>query len=157
LKTVSLRLTNTYGPRQLIKNARQGFIGWFVNRVITGEKIQLFGTGEQIRDFNYIDDVVEAIIRASQCSSCIGEVYNLSGDKTTLKDIAEKLIRLSRRSTFELIPFPEERKKIDIGDFYGASEKFQKATGWRPVVGLDEGLSRTIEYYNSYKRYYLEI
>jgi len=157
LKTVSLRLTNTYGPRQLIKNARQGFIGWFVNRALTGEIIQLFGTGEQIRDFNYVEDVVEALIRASQCRDCIGEVYNLSGDKAALKDVAQKLIRLCGKSTIELIPFPEERKKIDIGDFYGTSEKFQRATGWRPEVDLDEGLSRTITYYNNHQRYYLEI
>lgn len=156
IKTVSLRLTNTYGPRQLIKNARQGFIGWFINRAVNGEKIQLFGSGEQIRDFNYVDDVVEAIIRASQSSDCYGDVYNLSGDTASLKVIAGKLIRLSDKSSFEIIPFPEERKKIDIGNFYGSSDKFQKATGWKPVVNLDEGLARTIEYYNKYKKYYLD-
>lgn len=157
LKTVSLRLTNTYGPRQLIKNARQGFIGWFVNRAVTGEKIQLFGTGEQIRDFNYVDDVVEALIQASLCSDCVGEVYNLSGEKAALKDVAHTLIRLCGKGTFETIPFPEERKKIDIGDFYGTSDKFHRATGWAPKVSLEDGLSRTVKYYTSHQRYYLEI
>jgi UDP-glucose 4-epimerase len=155
LKSVSLRLTNTYGPRQLIKNARQGFIGWFMNRSITGEKIQLFGTGEQIRDFNHVDDVVEAIIRASLCKDCFGEVYNLSGDKANLKSVAESLMRLSGKGSIEIIPFPEDLKKIDIGDFYGSSEKFRKATGWKPVVALDEGLAKTIRYYQQYKEHYL--
>lgn len=156
LRTVSLRLTNTYGPRQLIKNARQGFIGWFVNRAVAGEKIQLFGTGEQVRDFTYVDDVVEAIIRASMCGTCFGNAYNLSGDKASLKAIANKLIRLTGKSSFEIIPFPEERKKIDIGDFYGSSEIFQKTTGWKPVFSLDEGLAKTIDYYHKYKEHYVE-
>ncbi len=156
LKTVSLRLTNTYGPRQLIKNSRQGFIGWFVNRAVTGEKIQLFGDGQQIRDFNYIDDVIEGLIAASQCMKCFGDVFNLSGEKANLKSIAEKLVKLSGMGSVETVPFPADRKKIDIGDFHGSSEKFFKACGWSPKVGLEKGLVKTIEYYRKYKHYYLE-
>ncbi len=156
LKTVSLRLTNTYGPRQLLKNFRQGFIGWFVNRVVTGEQIQIYGTGEQIRDFNYVDDVVEAFVRAARTSRCFGESYNLSGEKANLLTIAKKLIALAGEGSFVTIPFPEERKKIDIGDFYGSSEKFQEVTGWKPVTGLDDGLAKTINYFTQYKKHYLE-
>jgi UDP-glucose 4-epimerase len=156
IQTVSLRLTNTYGPRQLIKNARQGFIGWFVNRAIVGEKIQLFGTGEQVRDFNYVDDVVEAMIRAARCRECYGTAYNLSGDRASLRVIAEKLIRLTGKGSLEVIPFPEERKKIDIGDFYGSSEKFRETTGWKPEVTIDDGLARTVHYYGQHKDHYLE-
>jgi nucleoside-diphosphate-sugar epimerase len=156
LKTVSLRLTNTYGPRQLIKNFRQGFIGWFVNRAITGEKIQIFGTGGQIRDFNYVDDVVDAFVRASQTRECYGGSYNLSGDKADLLTIAKKLIALSGKGSFEIVPFPEERKKIDIGDFYGSSDKFQKGSGWKPATSLDDGLARTVDYFKEYKKHYLE-
>lgn len=156
LKTVSLRLTNTYGPRQLIKNSRQGFIGWFVNRAVTGQNIQLFGGGEQLRDFNYVDDVVEALIVASQCTGCFGEAYNLSGEKASLKSIAEKLISLNGIGRVEEVAFPAEQKKIDIGDYYGTSEKFTKISGWKPKVTLDEGLDRTVSYYKEYKSNYLE-
>ncbi len=155
IKTVSLRLTNTYGPRQLIKNARQGFIGWFINRVITGTEIQLFGTGEQIRDFNYVDDVVDALILASGNDNCIGQCYNLSGDKSSLKEIAEILIACYGSGSYKIVPFPEERKKIDIGNFYGNSDKFCRETGWKPKVNLKEGLRRTIDFYNKYKERYL--
>lgn len=155
VRTVSLRLTNTYGPGQLIKNARQGFIGWFVNRAVTGETIQLFGTGEQLRDFNYVDDVVEAMCLAALHEDAYGDVFNLSGERASLKTVAETLIRLSGKGDLQIVPFPEERKKIDIGDFYGTSEKIEKRIGWKPKVGLEDGLRRMVEYYMRYMDEYL--
>lgn len=155
MKTVSLRLTNTYGPRQLIKNARQGFIGWFMNRAVTGEPIQLFGTGEQVRDFNHVDDVVDAFLTAAQTPDCFGGAYNLSGEHATLKSVAEKLIQLTGKGSMEIIPFPEERKKIDIGDFYGDSSLFRGKTGWQPRVPLDRGLEQSVAYYTTYLQHYL--
>lgn len=156
LRTVCLRLTNTYGPRQLIKNARQGFIGWFVNRAVTGAPIQLFGTGEQIRDFNYVDDVVNAMCLAAVHEESYGDVFNLSGEKASLKDVAEMMIRFSGKGHLEIVPFPEERKKIDIGDFYGTSDKFHKTVGWKPRVQLQDGLERMIEYYARHMDKYLD-
>lgn len=156
LNTVSLRLTNTYGPRQLIKNARQGFIGWFVNRAIQGEKIKLFGTGEQLRDFNYVDDVVDALCIAAEDKALYGKVYNLSGDKASLRYIAELLIAYVGKGSLEIVPFPEERKKIDIGDFYGDSSLFQKSTNWNPKISIDDGLKRMIDFYQKNRGEYLE-
>lgn len=156
LKTVSLRLTNTYGPRQLIKNARQGFIGWFMNRVITGNSIQLFGGGEQLRDFNHVDDVVDAFLAAAVTPECFGQFFNLSGEKASLKSVAENLVAYSGEGTVEVIPFPEERKKIDIGNFYGNSDKLQSVCGWKPKILLSEGLKSTVDYYKQYGSKYLE-
>lgn len=156
LKTVSLRLTNTYGPRQLIKNARQGFIGWFANRAILGETIKLFGTGEQIRDFTYVDDAVDAFCLAALTPQCYGKYYNLGGEKATLRKTAELLIKYSGKGQLEIVPFPEERKKIDIGDFYGSYENFHNDTGWQPKVDLSYGLQKMVDYYQLYKQYYLE-
>lgn len=156
IRTVCLRLTNTYGPRQLIKNARQGFIGWFVNRVVTGNTIQLFGTGEQIRDFTYVDDVVDAMMKVAETSACYGDVFNLAGPKASLKKVAELLISYAGQGNLEIVPFPEERKKIDIGDFYGDSTKLQNATGWRETTSLEDGLKQMVEYYMKYKDNYLD-
>ena len=155
LPTVSLRLTNTYGPRQLIKNARQGFIGWFVNRAILGETIQLFGTGEQIRDFNHVDDVVEAMCMCALSEKTYGDVYNLSGERASLKRIAELLVSYSGKGKVETVPFPEDRKKIDIGDFYGNSDKLSQATGWKPKTALEDGLRDMVRYYQKNREYYL--
>lgn len=156
VRTIALRLTNTYGPRQLIKNARQGFIGWFVNRAITGQTVQLFGGGDQIRDFNHVDDVVSAFLAAAAEPACYGRYFNLSGDKCSLKEVAELLVAATGKGTVEVIPFPEERKKIDIGNFYGNSDCFQAVTGWKPQVSLQEGLRNTVEYYQKFGHNYLE-
>lgn len=155
LRTVSLRLTNTYGPRQLIKNSRQGFIGWFVNRAITDNTIELFGTGEQIRDFNFVTDVVDAMCLVAENPDTYGKVYNLSGERASLKTVAELLIRYADAGNLKVVPFPEERKKIDIGNFYGSSDLLQRDTSWRPKVSLAEGLRQTVDYYKKFKHHYL--
>lgn len=155
LNTVSLRLTNTYGPRQLIKNSRQGFIGWFINRAILGKTIQIFGTGQQIRDFTFVDDVVDALCLAATNSKCYGRIYNIGGEKATLKEVAQQIIENSGTGNLELVPFPEDRKRIDIGDFYGDYKNFQSDTGWQPKVALKEGLKIMIDYYKMYKEHYL--
>ena len=154
--TVCLRLTNTYGPRQLIKNARQGVVGWFANRAVTGSTIKLFGTGEQLRDFSYVDDTVDAMVRVALEPKTYGDVFNLCGEKASLKYVAEKMISYTGIGDLEVVPFPEERKKIDIGDFYGNAHKLEEATGWKPVVSLDDGLKRMMDYYMAYKKYYLD-
>ena len=156
LKTVTLRLTNTYGPRQLIRHSRQGFIGWFVNRIVTGNSIQLYGTGKQLRDFTYVGDVVEAMLIAARTPACFGEVFNLSGERADLETIAKKLVAAAGKGKYECVPFPLEAKKIEIGDFYGTSEKFRAVTGWTPAVSLDEGLGKMIRYFETHQKKYLE-
>ena len=156
LKTVSLRLTNTYGPHLLIKNARQGFIGWFINRAVTGNEIQLFGGGEQIRDFNHVDDVVDAFLIAATTPECYGNYYNLSGEKSSLYDVARSLMEFGGTGTVVCTPFPEERKKIDIGNFWGCSDKFSRATGWQAAVSLQSGLESTYGFYSRNSHHYLE-
>jgi len=155
LKTIALRLTNTYGPRQLIKSPRQGVIGWFIKHVVCDETIEIFGDGNQIRDLTYVDDVVNALLTALDTPACYGDIFNLGGEKTSLKNLAELMIDTAGRGKYQLVPFPEERKKIDIGDFYSDYNKFKKATGWTPRVSLHEGLQQTIAYYDAHKECYL--
>jgi UDP-glucose 4-epimerase len=156
LRASSLRLTNTYGPRQLIRHNRQGFIGWFVRLAVLGEQIQIFGDGRQRRDFDYVHDVVEAFLRAGASDAADGQVFNLGGDApVSLLELVERLVRLSGRGSYRLVPFPDERKKIDIGDFYADASKIREALGWRPVTPLDEGLAHTLRYYEQHKEHYL--
>jgi UDP-glucose 4-epimerase len=156
IRTCSLRLTNTYGPRQLIKHNRQGFIGWFIRQAVRGEEIQLFGDGSQRRDFDYVDDVVDAFLRAGAMEAADGQVFNLGGDApVSLLDLVRLLLELSGRGSYRLVPFPAERKKIDIGDFYADATKIRGALGWQPRVPLRDGLARTIEYYGKHAEHYL--
>ncbi len=144
---VSLRLTNTYGPRQHLSGSTQGFAGIFLRKAMGGEKIQIFGTGEQRRDFNYVDDVVDAFLLAAEDDRLVGKVYNLGHDRpASLLDFVEIL---QRHCDFEceIVPFPAEHEAIDIGDYYGDSSRFRELTGWTPRVDLEEGLSRTVEFF----------
>jgi len=139
----------------LIKSPRQGVIGWFIKHVVCDETIEIFGDGNQIRDLTYVDDVVNALLTALDTPACYGDIFNLGGEKTSLKNLAELMIDTAGRGKYQLVPFPEERKKIDIGDFYSDYNKFKKATGWTPRVSLHEGLQQTIAYYDAHKECYL--
>jgi len=156
IRASSLRLTNTYGPRQLIRHNRQGFIGWFIRQAVLGETIQLFGDGTQKRDFDYVDDVVDAFLRAGAMDVADGQVFNLGGDEpVSLLDLAQTLIEIAGHGAYVLSPFPPERKRIDIGDFYADTTKIRRTLGWAPRVRLREGLERTIEYYRKHRDRYL--
>lgn len=155
LRTTSLRLTNTYGPRMRVVDARQTFLGIWIRRLIEGEEILVYGDGTQKRDFTYVDDAVEALLLAAASPGSDGQIYNLGGDEVvSLRDLAEILVRMNGAGSFRLVPFPAEQKAIDIGDYYGDYSAIRKALGWAPAVPLDEGLRRTIEYYRAHREHY---
>jgi UDP-glucose 4-epimerase len=157
VRACSLRLTNVYGPRQLIRHNRQGFIGWFIRLVIENGQIDIFGDGSQMRDFVYVDDAVDAFLRAGVCDHCDGEVYNVGGrEPMSHCDLTRLLIEVAGSGRVRLVPWPAEKKRIDIGSFYSDSTKFERSTGWSPRVCLREGLTRTIAFYREHLPHYLE-
>jgi UDP-glucose 4-epimerase len=157
IRASSLRLTNVYGPRQLIKHNRQGFIAWFIRLALEGKEIQIFGDGSQIRDFVYVDDAVNAFLVAGVCERCNGEVFNIGGDEHLAhRDFVQLLIELAGSGRFRFVEWPAEKKAIDIGSFYADSTRFKNATGWKPVVSLREGLSKTLAYYRQHIEHYLD-
>lgn len=148
LRSAVLRLTNTYGPRQQIRNDRQGFIGIFIRQALKGETIRIFGTGEQVRDFNYIDDVIEAILLAAFTEKCYGKVLNLGARiPNSILDLVSVLNDLCGVK-YLTIPFPIDRRIIDIGNFHADYSKFNAITGWEPKTELYTGMAQTIEFYN---------
>jgi dTDP-glucose 4,6-dehydratase/UDP-glucose 4-epimerase len=155
IRACALRLTNTYGPGMRVKDARQTFLGIWVRLLIEGKPIKVFGDGLQLRDFNYVDDCVEALLLAGASDAANGNVYNLgSSEVISLKALAEMLINLGYGDSYELIPFPPERKAIDIGDYYSDFSLIVKELGWSPQIGLKEGLRRTVEYYHAHHCHY---
>jgi len=156
VRACSLRLTNVYGPRQLIKHNRQGFIGWFIRLAIEDREIQIFGDGSQMRDFVYVDDAADAFLRAGASESCQGEVFNVGGTEAiTHRDLVALLIDVAGTGRVTYVPWPPEKKQIDIGSFYSDSSKFTGATGWSPRVSLREGFERTIAYYRAHMPQYV--
>jgi dTDP-glucose 4,6-dehydratase/UDP-glucose 4-epimerase len=155
IPTVSLRLTNTYGPGMRVKDARQTFLGIWIRQLLDGAPIRVFGDGTQLRDFNFVDDVVDALLRAATYPPARGQVFNLgSREVVSLAALAEQLVALQPGGRFERVPFPPERKAIDIGDYYGAFDAIETALGWTPRVGLADGLSRTLAYYREHAARY---
>lgn len=157
IRACALRLTNTYGPRMRVRDARQTFLGIWIRRLIEGKPFQIFGDGRQLRDFNYVDDCVDALLLAGASESANGKVYNLgSAEVTTLGELAELLVDVGRRGSFEIVPFPPDRKAIDIGDYYSDFSLIRQELGWEPRIGLREGLRRTIAYYEEHHAHYWE-
>lgn len=157
IRTTSLRLTNTYGPRMLIRHDRQTALGWLIRLATEGRAIQLFGDGEQQRDFNYVDDVVEALLLAATHPAAAGEIFNLGGEPVSLRTTVETLLAVSGSGGgYHLVPFPPERKAIDIGDVYADYTKIEQTLGWRPTVPLREGLARTVAFYRQHWAKYVD-
>jgi len=155
LKTVSLRLTNTYGPRMRIKDARQTFLGIWLRRVVEAGAFEVWG-GEQQRDLTYVEDVVDAFLHAAASPEAIGEIYNIGGcAPVTLAQLARELIAVAGSGRCEFKEFPAARKRIDIGDYFADDSRFRTLTGWAPRHGLSEGLRLAVAYYRDHLQAYL--
>ncbi len=153
----ALRLTNTYGPGMRVKDARQTFLGIWVKNLLTGLPVKVFGDGLQLRDFNYVDDAVDAFLACATRDEAIGEVMNLgSAEVVNLKDLAVLMVDLAGEGAWEVIPFPPERKAIDIGDYYSDFTRARELLGWEPRTDLREGLARTLDYYRRHGGQYWE-
>ena len=158
IRACALRLTNTFGPGMRVRDSRQTFLGIWIRLLIEGKPIRVFGDGLQLRDFNYVDDCVHALLLAGASDQANGRAYNLGSlEVVSLKALAEMMVELGGQGTFELVPFPPERKAIDIGDYYSDFSMIQRDLGWHPRVSLRDGLKRTIEFYRAeYRNYWTE-
>jgi len=155
IRACALRLTNTYGPGMRVRDARQTFLGIWIRNAIQGKPILVYGDGSQLRDFNYVDDAVDALLAATTGAQAEGQVFNLGSEEViSLRALAEKLIALNGSGRYEIVPFPAERKAIDIGDYYSDFGKIRAALGWSPKVSLEEGLRRTLDFYGRHGRHY---
>lgn len=148
IRACALRLTNTYGRGMRIKDARQTFLGIWIKLVLEGKPFSVWG-GEQLRDFNHVDDVVDAMLLAATDERAAGQVFNLGdSDIVSLRVLADRLIEANGGGGYEIHAFPEERKRIDIGDYYADFSRFA-SLGWSPRVRLTDGLRDTLDYYRN--------
>ena len=155
IRACALRLTNTYGPGMRVKDARQTFLGIWIRNLIEGKPILVYGDGTQLRDFNYVDDVVDALLLAAIQSEADGEVFNLgSREYINLKDLAQMLVDFYPTGKYEVVPFPTDLKAIDIGDYYSDYTKAEKHLGWSPKITLKEGLERSLTFYAEHHTHY---
>lgn len=154
VRTCALRLTNTYGPRMRVKDARQTFVGIWLRHLVEGKPFEVWG-GEQLRDFSYVDDVVDAMLLAALNENADGKVYNIGGDRViSLKELADLLLKLNGSGEYIIRHFPPDRKRIDIGDYYANDHLIRSELGWMPRVMLEDGLARTLHFYQRHLEHY---
>jgi UDP-glucose 4-epimerase len=155
LRTTVLRLTNTIGPRMRVKDVRQTFLGIWIRLLVEDKPFEVWG-GEQLRDFTYVDDAVEALLLAAAHDGADGRVFNLGGDGAiSLKDLADLLVEVNGGGEYVVREFPPERKRIDIGDFYADDRRIREVLGWAPRVSLAEALARTLAFYQEHLPHYV--
>lgn len=155
IRACALRLTNTYGPRMRVKDARQTFLGIWIRLLVENRPIEVWG-GEQLRDFTYVDDAVEALLLAASRDEAAGQIYNIGGSKpVTLADLARLLVGLNGGGDYTVREFPKDRKAIDIGDYYADDARIRSELGWKPSVDLEDGLSRSLAFYRANLANYL--
>ncbi len=156
IPTTILRLTNPYGPRQQVKHDKYSLVGWFIRQAIEGNVIKVFGAGTQLRDYIFVDDIVEAMLRCSEASSAIGEVINVgSGVSTRFCDMVGTVIDCVKNGKIQFIPWPDNYEKVETGDIRVDISRLEAITSWHPMVDLREGIKRTYRYYSKYLRNYI--
>jgi len=151
LRTTSIRINNTYGPRHQMKHAKYGILNWFIRLAMDGETLKVFGDGEQLRDYNYVDDVTEAFLLVGASEIANGEAFNLgSGKGVKFIDMVKKIIEVAGSGRYESIPWPKDRKEVEVGNYFADYAKIQKELGWKPKVELEEGLKLTVDFYRKH-------
>lgn len=155
IRSVLLRLSNIYGPRSQMKHSRFGVCNWFVRVAMDNETIQVFGDGSILRDFCYVDDCVDAILKVAITPECFGEIFNVGSDiPVSFLELVKTIVDVAGTGKWQYAEFSPERKAQEPGDFYSDISKIERMTGWRPKTSLNEGLSRTIEFYRAHRDYY---
>ena len=155
MQTTSLRLTNVYGPGMWVKDGRLSFIGLWFRQIVEGQELLIFGDGKQIRDFNHVEDVVDALLLSAANPASAGQIYNLGGEQPiSLLNLANLMLEVNRGGSYSLVEFPPERKIIDIGDYYGDYTKINTELGWQPTIKLRDGIASTLDYYRQHKEHY---
>jgi UDP-glucose 4-epimerase len=155
LRTCAIRLTNTYGPRMRIKDSRQTFLGIWIRLLVEGQPFEVW-EGQQLRDFTYVDDAVDAFLLAAINEQANGMVFNLGGSEViNLTDLAKLLIQINGSGQYSIRQFPSDRKRIDIGDYYSDYSLIGSTLNWIPRVPLQEGLAQSLAYYKEHLKHYL--
>ncbi|MBX9770706.1 MAG: GDP-mannose 4,6-dehydratase [Candidatus Obscuribacterales bacterium] len=155
IRSVLLRLTNTYGPRSQMKHSRFGVFNWFIRLALDNQTIQVFGDGGILRDFVYVDDCIDAILRCSVEPKCYGEIFNVGSDvPVSFLEMVKKIVDISGSGNWKFAEFSAERKAVEQGDFYSDITKIKSYIGWEPTTSLEDGIKQTLDYYREHRDKY---
>jgi UDP-glucose 4-epimerase len=146
LPTATVRLFNTYGPREHSEGRRAEVIPRWVMRVLAGEPPVIFGNGQQTRDFTYVDDIVRGIILAAECDELVGDAANLArGQDISISTICELILKRLDRQDLQPV-YVHEGRPADIDKMHGDVSKAKRLFGYSADVDIEEGLDRYIDW-----------
>jgi len=155
IRGACLRITNTYGPRHQMAHDEYGVLNWFIRKAIDSERIPVFGDGRILRDFLYVDDIVDCFLKVAECDAAYGEVFNVgTGIPVSFIDLANRIVAAAGSGKVVFSEFTQERKEVEAGDYYTDISKIRRIVGWEPKTTLEEGLQKTIEFYRKHKKEY---
>jgi len=155
LDTVSVRITNPYGPRQQMKHAKYGIVNWFIRLALEGKPLTVFGEGLQNRDYVFVEDLATGIVSSILSRNTHGQVYNLgSGMGTPFIDMVRLIADVIPGTEIQHLPWPKDRYLVESGDFIADISKIRKDMGWIPQISLREGIEKTVAYYRQHREQY---
>jgi UDP-glucose 4-epimerase len=155
IRSVLLRLTNIYGPRSQMRHSRFGVANWFVRLAMDNATIQVYGDGSILRDFCYVDDCVDAILKLAVTPKAYGQIFNVGSDiPVSFLDMVKTVISIAKQGSWEFAEFSPERKAQEPGDFYSDISKIERYIGWRPSIDLATGIAKTIDFYAKHRDQY---
>lgn len=155
LKTIAFRIANPYGPRSQMQHSKYSIVNWFIRQAMDGNTIDIFGNGEQIRDYIHTDDLADALISATLSTTCYGEVFNVgSGIGTTFREMVETVIAAVGIGTVRFVAWPDNYINVETGDYITNIEKLSNMTGWRPRISLSSGITGTVDFYRENHPHY---
>jgi UDP-glucose 4-epimerase len=145
LETVTIRYFNVFGPRQDPSSPYSGVISLFISALCEGRRPTIYGDGEQTRDFTYVVNVVDGVLRACEAPGANGEVINVAtGGRISLNQLFATVQALVG-STVE--PVYADPRAGDVRDSQANVERAHQLLGYMPLVGFEEGLGRTVAWY----------
>ncbi len=155
IKGICLRITNTYGPRHQMAHDEYGVFNWFIRKAMDNEEIPVMGDGRILRDFLYVEDLVNSMLKVASADEAYGKVFNVgTGVPVSFHGLAEKIVAIAGSGRTRFTEFTQERKEVEPGDYYADITRIKKITGWEPAVSLDDGIARTIDFYRKFRKEY---
>jgi UDP-glucose 4-epimerase len=155
IKGACLRITNTFGPRHQMVHDEYGVFNWFIRKALEDAEIPVFGDGRILRDFLYVDDLVECLIMTALEEKAYGQVFNVgTGVPVSFIELAHTIVDVVGSGSLRFTEFTRERKEVEPGDYYADITKLKNTVGWSPKIPLEEGIRRTAEYYRKFRKEY---
>lgn len=155
LAVTSLRLGNLYGPRSQMQHPRYNVLNYFMRMALDNQCIQIYGDGQQQRDYLFIDDACQALALAGLLPDAVGRVFNIaSGQAVAFKTLIEAILQSCGQGSYAYVPWPKQAQAYDVGDFCTDISAAASILGWQPQTLWQQGIAQTVAFYQQHRHHY---